>query len=68
MTYDEALAKFPEMGDYNANDLELILTGARLVLRDDDAVDALVAVVEHMEQSLTEGLDNINNMTIRSQQ
>lgn len=52
MTYEEALKKFPDLGNYSASDLDLILTGARLVLRDDNAVDAIVAVVEHIVESL----------------
>ncbi len=53
MAYEEASEKYPDLCEYSVRDLGLILTGMQLY-NDDQALDALKAIVDHMDEALRE--------------
>lgn len=53
MTYEQALEKYPELGDYSLSELNLIVRGMELATTDfDNSTYAIIAVIEHMEDTL----------------
>lgn len=53
MTYEQAIKKYPRLGELSVSELQLIKEGMQLGMYV-DSTDAVKAVVDHMEEALSQ--------------